>query len=74
MESIRANTPKDYDFEKHTVLAFSNENYQGFYTRDADGYYTYKGESSDTSVHYSESALLGLSEINVVEYTSKKNN
>ena len=67
--NIRANTPKEYDCRQHRVTKFTRDNYIGYYTPNADGYYTYKGElKAEGSIHYTEGALLALSNITVVEY------
>lgn len=68
---VRADTPKEFNVKKHRVVKFKRINYIGYYTKDADGYYTYKGDiSAESSIRYSESALLGLSDLSVVEYVN----
>lgn len=70
--NIRANTPKDYDCKKHRVTKFTRDNYIGYYTPNADGYYTYKGElKAESSIHYTEGALLAGSNFTVVEYVCR---
>ena len=70
--NIRANTPKDYDCQKHRVTKFKRDNYIGYYTPNTDGYYTYKGElKAECSIHYTEGALLAGSNFTVVEYVCR---
>jgi hypothetical protein len=63
---IRAKTPKEFDYRKHKVIKFKRDYDNNFYTINLDGYYTYKGERADYI--YDEAALLGLSNMTVVEY------
>jgi len=66
---VRANTPKEFDVTKHRVTKFTRENYKGYYTPNSDGYYTYKGDlSAESSIHYTQGALLAYSMVTVVEY------
>mgnify|MGYP006976764993 FL=1 len=70
--NIRANTPTDYDCKKHRVTKFKRDNYIGYYTPNTDGYYTYKGElKAESSIHYTEGALLAGSDFTVVEYVCR---
>lgn len=71
MMPIRAKTPKEFNPEIHTVTKFSRQNYDKSYTLNSDGYYTYKGVSAESSISYTEGALLGLSNLEVVEYKNK---
>lgn len=69
---VRANTPKEFDVRKHRVTKFTRENYKGYYTPNLDGYYTYKGEpSAESSIHYTEGALLAYNTVTVVEYNCR---
>ena len=69
---VRATAPKDFDVTKHRVTKFTRENYKGYYTPNLDGYYTYKGEpSAESSIHYTEGALLAGSNFTVVEYVCR---
>lgn len=69
---VRANTPKEFDVTKHRVTKFTRENYKGYYTPNPDGYYTYKGDlSAESSIHYTEGALLAYSTVTVVEYNCR---
>lgn len=69
---VCANTPKEFDIRKHRVIKFTRKNYKGYYTQNIDGYYTYKGESSaESSIHYSEDALLAYDNITVVAYNCR---
>lgn len=70
--NIRANTPKEYDCLKHKVTKFTRDNYIGYYSQNADGFYTYKGElKAECSIHYTEGALLAGSNFTVVEYVCR---
>ena len=69
---VRAKTPKEFDVTKHRVTKFTRENYKGYYTLNLDGYYTYKGEpSAESSIHYTEDALLAYDRVTVVEYNCR---
>jgi hypothetical protein len=69
---IRANTPKEFDVTKHRVTKFTREKHKGHYTPNADGYYTYKGDlSAESSMNYTEGALLASSMVTVVEYNCR---
>ena len=70
---VRANTPKEFDVTKHRVAKFKRENYKGYYTPNLDGYYTYKGDlSAESSIRYTEGALLAISMVTVVEYKCRR--
>lgn len=68
---IRATTPKEFDVNIHKVTKFKRNNYESFYGLNDDGSYQYKGVSAEASIHYSEGALLGLSDVGVVSYTCR---
>ena len=69
---VRANTPKEFDVTKHRVIKFTRKNYKGYYTPNPDGYYTYKGDlGAESSIHYTEGALLAYSMVTVVEYNCR---
>jgi len=68
---IRARIPKEFDINIHKVTIFKRDNYDNIYELNTDGYYQYKGVSAEASIHYSEGALLGLSNVEVVSYINK---
>ena len=63
---VRATTPNEFDKTKHKVTKFKRKGFDNFHTLDDDGLYTHKGDSAD--YHYSEGALLALSDVEVIEY------
>lgn len=68
---IRAKTPKGFDYKIHQVVKFKRYNYDSFYLLQPNGYYRYQGISAESSISYSENALLGLSRIIVDEFRIK---
>ena len=68
---IRATVPKEFDINKHHVTKFKRENYESYYELNKDGYFQYKGISAESSLHYTEEALLGMSDVEVVSYALK---
>lgn len=68
--NIRALTPKGYDPELHLVIEFGMDNCKGTYRlSESDGFYHYTdSDSSETSVNYTEGALLACSSCTILSY------
>ena len=64
---IRAKHAKEYNADTCTVTLFRNC-WRDLYKRQGDGYYT---SDKEAVVHYAEGALLGLSDMEVVEFIRK---
>ena len=65
---IRAKTPSDFDANIHKVTKFKRVNYDGYYIPCKDGEYRYNEPSAESSVSYTEHALLSMSNIEVISF------
>lgn len=68
--NLRANTPLEFDVNKHKVVSFKEFNIDGLYTLNPNGYYTWKDPKTGvgSGLMYSEGAMLASSKMSVVEY------
>ena len=68
MINLRAKAPQDFNSEIHRVITFKRHLYNDVYKQEDDGFYRYQGVSAESSVGYTEKALLALEGVEVVEY------
>lgn len=65
--TIRATTPKKYNPNTHSVIEFKRINYPSPYKILSNGRYRYQGHSAESSIEYTEEALLALSNVEIIK-------